>query len=61
MVNLPALAERGDAVGRAKGEALWPGWYSREHLLAEKIVQGPRNWAALYQQRPAPEEGNYFK
>ncbi len=27
VVNLPALAERGDAFGMAKGEALWPGWY----------------------------------
>jgi predicted phage terminase large subunit-like protein len=61
VVNLPALAEAEDALGRAEGEALWPGWYSREHLLAEKTVQGPRNWAALYQQRPAPEEGAYFK
>ena len=30
-------------------------------LDVEQKVQGPRNWAALYQQRPAPEEGNYFK
>jgi hypothetical protein len=24
-------------------------------------IQGPRNWSALFQQRPAPEEGDYFK
>src|SRR5581483_11454613 len=30
-------------------------------LAHEKIVQGPRNWNALYQQRPAPEDGDYFK
>ncbi len=61
MARRAFVREADDALGRAEGEALWPGWYSREHLLAEKIVQGPRNWAALYQQRPAPEEGNYFK
>lgn len=61
VVNLPALAEANDPLDRALGEALWPEWYSRESLLVEQVVQGPRNWAALYQQRPAPEEGNYFK
>ena len=61
VVNLPALAEVADALGRAEGEALWPEWVSGEMLETEKIVQGSRNWAALYQQRPAAEEGNYFK
>ncbi len=61
VVNLPALAEADDALGRAVGEALWAEWFSRDMLDVEKVVQGPRNWAALYQQRPAPEEGNYFR
>ena len=61
VVNLPALAEAGDPLGRAVGEALWAEWYGLAMLEVEKVVQGPRNWAALYQQRPAPEEGNYFK
>ena len=30
-------------------------------LAQEKISQRSRNWAALYQQRPAPGEGDYFK
>ena len=59
-VNLPALAEANDPLGRAAGDALWPEWYAPAMLETEKIVQGPRNWAALYQQRPAPEQGNYF-
>ena len=61
VVSLPALAEADDTLSRPKGEALWPGWFSRDMLHVEQKVQGPRNWAALYQQRPAPEEGNYFK
>ncbi len=61
VVNLPALAEADDALGRAVGDTLWPEWFSDEMLGTEKVVQGPRNWAALYQQRPAPEEGNFFR
>ncbi len=26
-----------------------------------KATQLPRNWSALYQQRPAPETGDYFE
>ena len=61
VVNLPAFAESGDPLGRAVGEALWPDFYTHEILTREKVVQGPRNWSALYQQRPAPEEGDYFR
>lgn len=62
---LPALAERSDdPLGRAVGEPLWPDYYTLELLEQERrslTAQGPRKWAALYQQRPAPEEGNFFK
>ncbi len=60
VVNLPALAEADDALGRAIGEPLWPEWFTLAKLEAKRVVLGPRNWAALYQQRPAPEEGNFF-
>ena len=30
-------------------------------LQLEKISQTPRNWSALYQQNPVPDEGNYFE
>jgi predicted phage terminase large subunit-like protein len=60
VVNLPALAEAKDALKRKLGAPLWPEWITLEKLEIEKVVQGPRNWAALYQQRPAPEEGNFF-
>jgi len=32
-----------------------------DFLRHEKATQLPRNWSALYQQRPAPETGDYFK
>jgi predicted phage terminase large subunit-like protein len=45
----------------AKGEALWPDWYPIERLEQIRTVQGPRNWNALYQQKPTPDEGGYFE
>ena len=44
-----------------KGEALWPERYPLEHLERIKRVTLPRHWSALYQQRPAPDEGVYYK
>ena len=57
---LPAEAERADdPLGRKKGELLWPEWFSDEHFARFKAV--PRTWNALFQQRPSPEEGTFFK
>jgi predicted phage terminase large subunit-like protein len=65
VICLPAIAEdASDPLGRVKGEYLWPEWFCRSDsrwFEKEKAFQGPRNWAALYQQRPAPEEGDFFK
>lgn len=61
IISLPALAEANDALGREPGEPLWPEWEDLEALERKRQVAGPRNWSALYQQRPAPEEGDYFK
>lgn len=43
------------------GEALWSDQYPIEAL--ERIRQNTqaRHWSALYQQHPAPEDGDYFK
>lgn len=60
-INLPALAEKNDPLGRAPGEALFPQRYTREDLLKTKAGMREFWWAALYQQRPAPEEGGLFK
>lgn len=60
-LNLPALAEGDDAIGRLPGEPLWPGKYGIERLDKIRTSVGPRNWNALYQQRPTSEEGAMFK
>jgi len=60
-INLPAIAEENDAMGRSIGEPLWPSRWSLEALARIKRAIGSYFWAALYQQRPAPPEGNYFK
>lgn len=61
VISLPALAEESDYLGRKPGEALWPELYSREKLEQERTSQGLRNWISLYQQRPSPETGAFFK
>lgn len=61
IVNLPALAEENDPLGRAEGEALWPEQYSAVTLAAKKRQLGSYSFAALYQQRPVPREGSVFK
>ena len=61
VINFPALATDDDVLGRKQGEALWPEWMDTDALEQERISQGERNWSALYQQRPTPESGDYFK
>lgn len=61
VVNIPAIAEDDDALGREPGEALWPDSYPVERLLEIKATIGSRDWAALYQQSPTAEDGNIFK
>lgn len=60
VVSLPAIAEVPDA-HRQVGEALWPDRFSLKTLDAIRSTIGEREWAALYQQRPAPLEGALFK
>lgn len=42
-------------------KALWPEFYPLEVLERVKRSTIPRDWSALYQQKPAPDEGDYFK
>lgn len=53
VVELPAIDDQ--------GEALWPEAYPIEALRQIQRNTLPRFWSALYQQRPAPEEGEFFK
>ncbi len=57
VINLPALAEANDPLGREPGEALWPERYSRERLLLIKEAIGDYWWQAMYQQQPLASMG----
>ncbi|MBC7340837.1 MAG: phage terminase large subunit [Clostridia bacterium] len=61
VVNLPALAEENDMLGRQPGEPLCPELFTKETLEATKIRLGSYWWNALYQQRPSPMEGGILK
>lgn len=61
IINLPAIAEGDDPLGRESGSALWPEQYDEAALAKIQMAVGPRDWSALYQQRPAPDSGDYFK
>lgn len=63
VISLPALAEENDPLGRSFGEPLWDDDdYGYGQQLRDLSTSTPaRTWAALYQQRPAPEEGDFFK
>ena len=53
VLDLPALS--------ADGTALWPERYPVESLERIRRSIGPREWSALYQQKPQPDEGTYFR
>ena len=59
IVSLSMEAEEGDPLGRELGELLWPEWFTPEMIAQAK--RDPRNWLALYQQKPRPDGGGVFK
>jgi len=61
VLNLPALAEENDPLGRAEGEALWPERYPVEVLQRMRMQIGSAAFAAVYQGRPAALEGTIFR
>lgn len=64
IIDIPAVADAHDAVGREPGEYLWDdpnGYNYGQFLRARQREVSAMTWSALYQQRPAPEEGDYFK
>jgi predicted phage terminase large subunit-like protein len=52
VLELPAIS--------ASGEALWPEWYDVTALERIRDTIGPREWSALYQQKPQPDDGSFF-
>ncbi len=52
-LNLPAIGQN--------GEALWPEQYDVPVLKKIQRAIGARDWSALYQQQPNPDEGDYFR
>ena len=61
VINLPAVAEHGDPLGRRPGDALWPEQYDLPALENIRRTIGEREFTALYQQRPSPLEGALFR
>jgi predicted phage terminase large subunit-like protein len=62
VLSLPAIAGEADPLGRELGQVLWDDVYGYgDFIRHEQKTQSARNWSALYQQAPAPEEGNQFK
>lgn len=62
IVIFPAIKENDENPNdpRKIGEALWESEKSLELLESERSAS-PRTFTSLYQQRPAPEEGDIFK
>lgn len=64
VLSIPAIAGESDLLGRKPGQLLWDdpeGYNYGAYLRQRKAESTPMMWAALYQQQPAPEEGDYFK
>jgi predicted phage terminase large subunit-like protein len=60
VVCLPYDCERvDDPLGRNISDPLWPEWFNED--LVSPMRRQPRTWSALYQQRPAPDSGDFFK
>lgn len=60
VVELKALAEEHDPLGRSVGEALWPEKYDEATLERIRRNTLPAYWSSLYQQNPTPDDGIYF-
>lgn len=65
VLSLQAQCEsENDPLGRKQGEWLWTEWFSVDWWEQTKrtySTPSTRSWNSLYQQRPAPEEGDFFK
>jgi predicted phage terminase large subunit-like protein len=53
LLHFPAIDEN--------GAALWPSRFDVGELEAIRSTLGTRSWSALYQGKPVPDTGDYFK
>ncbi len=75
LIRLPYFAEENDPLGRPCGvrwnpeteltdydlnSRLWPEWFDTTHA-STVLEKDARVLAGLFQQRPTPEEGNFFR
>lgn len=61
LINLPAIAEEGDILGREIGEPLWPERFPLDELMKTKRAVGRLEWASLYQQKPTVDGGSIMR
>lgn len=63
VINLPAIVDDDKlaaALGKKKGEALWPARFPLEHLETARLMN-PYGFSALYMGRPTPPEGAFYQ
>lgn len=60
ILALPALAEKDDPMGREIGESIWPERFPKEYLEGIRNID-PKGFSALFQCRPSPEDGEFFR
>jgi predicted phage terminase large subunit-like protein len=61
IIQLPAVAEQNDPLGRTVGSALWPEWEDETALRRRRRTVGEQAWFSLFQQTPRPIWVNLFK
>lgn len=61
VINMPAIAEDNDLLGRAIGEPLWEQRYNLEAMSKTKNDVGSRVWHSLYQGNPVDPESALIK
>jgi predicted phage terminase large subunit-like protein len=61
VLQLPAVAEADDPMGRQVGEALCPEMFDEDALARTRRELGTYWFSALLQQKPSPAEGLLFK
>ena len=63
VLSLPAFSKPGDPLRHSIDEPLWTDddYGYGQQLVSLRKTTPARVWSALYQQAPAPDEGNFFK